>query len=210
MNMIKAVVFALMLLPTAVGATLVQVTVEGDGFFIDGTDLGFASASFSFDTGDVIDTQPEVFPSGTGTRWALVSSPISLMAGGVSYATPDFDEVTMFEATSNDQFSFSAGGRNVMQWNDSTGSAFVGPVTTDLDLAIDQFLEQLATNLSFELANGGANFRNLDSTSLLDEDLIIRNATVVVDKVLPVPEPNLATLLALGILGLGLTRRKRT
>lgn len=176
-------------------AAIFDVTVVGDGFLVDpdhfeGMPVGPASLTFSYDTADfsLLETY-DLGDGGTGSRWTVASPvPLTVVAGGVNYGVDPMTAAAMFDQpTSFDQFDFFHGGSNIlMQWNDSTSSAWGGPVTTDFEIAHALFIDQEATNPSLGLANGSVHLNPLDGNHELS--LRIENADVTFVSS-AVPEP---------------------
>ncbi|MBN1590742.1 MAG: hypothetical protein JW888_14610 [Pirellulales bacterium] len=193
--LVGLIAIAVAFVSSTAGAAVYDVSVVGDGRLVTpdnfvGIPVGPASLTFSYDTSDFL--LSEIFDPGdgrTGSIWTPTSPiPLTLTAGGVNYSIAPLSRASIFDQpTSFDQFNFRYGGSILMQWNDYTSSAWAGPMTTDFDVAHALLLDQLATNPSLQLANGGLWISTLNG----DHELALRieNADVTFAPGGVVPEP---------------------
>jgi hypothetical protein len=103
---------------------------------------------------------------------------------------------SIYETTTNDQFSFHRGGGVMMQWNDFDNSTFSPPLPITFEQASALFRDRVANVPSFMLANGAVFLDQIDGD--LYKNLSIQNAGVTFTVV---PEPDALFLIAdLGVL----------
>ena len=168
-------------------STAFEATFTGDGVLTDqsvfppsSTPLGSTTLAFSYNTVDFAFQQTFNLGGGTtGTGWASVApSPLTIFAGAQSFTADPIIGVTMFDQpTGSDQFNFALGAGGLIQWNDSTSSAFAGPVTTDFSIANSMLIDQVANTASLVLAGGGLTILRINGDPNLT--LEINNAFVL-------------------------------
>jgi len=197
-----ASLFAIFLSGNA-SATLIQVTVTGDGKLVDdsnGTETPLANATMSmtYDTGDFYLAQ--TYGTNSGSRWLLNTPvPVLLSGGGQSIST----SLVLAGARMHDvgQFSFNnQNGNDLMQWN---GFSFPNPITTDFDTANNLFISLESSDPTL-LSNDTVRLQPYTDGNF-DLAFVIENADVSLSEV---PEPSTLSLLITGLLGLGVSGRK--